>query len=72
MKRIFVVISNVLVCCFFIWVFTIISATVVSRYYPFVAVRGNASGIQYKKVAEKLTPNRQEALNPITLFLEEN
>ena len=67
MKRIFVVISNVLVCCFFIWVFTIISATVVSRYYPFVAVRGNASGIQYKKVAEKLTKLANETNSLIAI-----
>ncbi len=55
MKRVFVVLSNLLTGLFFVWILTIWSDTYVSYYYPNVAVLSSSPDSSFTRVSEELT-----------------
>lgn len=55
MKRLFIMLSNILVCLFLVWVFTIWSDTFVSHYYPSVVVLDASPKANYSQVEAGLT-----------------
>ncbi|MCD3432687.1 hypothetical protein KUG02_02675 [Streptococcus equi subsp. zooepidemicus] len=55
MKRLFIILSNILVCLFLVWVFTIWSDTFVSHYYPSVVVLDASPKASYNQVEAGLT-----------------
>lgn len=54
MKKIFILLSNLLASLFFVWVFTIWSDTYVSHYYPNIAVYDSSPETTFQQVAERL------------------
>ena len=54
MKKLFILISNLLASLFFVWVFTIWTDTYVSHYYPNVVVRDSSPGTTFQHVATRL------------------
>ncbi|NYS33262.1 bacteriocin-associated protein [Streptococcus danieliae] len=54
MKKVFIVISNVLLSLFFVWVLTIWSDTYISYYHPNIAVFDSSPETNFQQVAEAL------------------
>lgn len=54
MKKLFILISNLLASLFFVWVFTIWTDTYVSHYYPNVVVRDSSPETTFQHVATRL------------------
>lgn len=71
MKRMFVIISNILVSLFLAWVFTIWSDTYVSYYYPNVAVFDAGQEVSYEKVSEGLHQLAEETDSLIAMQHQE-
>lgn len=60
MKKLFILISNLLASLFFVWVFTIWTDTYVSHYYPNVVVRDSSSETTFQHVATRLEKLAEE------------
>lgn len=60
MKKLFILISNLLACLFFVWVFTIWNDTYVSYYYPNVVVRDSSPETTFQHVATRLEKLAEE------------
>ena len=60
MKKLFILISNLLASLFFVWVFTIWTDTYVSYYYPNVAVRDSSPETTFQHVATRLEKLAEE------------
>ena len=60
MKKLFILISNLLASLFFVWVFTIWTDTYVSNYYPNVVVRDSSPGTTFQHVATRLEKLAEE------------
>ena len=60
MKKLFILISNLLACLFFVWVFTIWNDTYVSYYYPNVVVRDSSPETTFQYVATRLEKLAEE------------
>ena len=60
MKKLFILISNLLASLFFVWVFTIWTDTYVSHYYPNVVVRDSSPGTTFQHVATRLEKLAEE------------
>ncbi|WP_269794908.1 bacteriocin-associated integral membrane family protein [Streptococcus mitis] len=60
MKKLFILISNLLASLFFVWVFTIWTDTYVSYYYPNVVVRDSSSETTFQHVATRLEKLAEE------------
>lgn len=54
MKKLFILVSNLLVSLFFVWVFSIWGDTSVSYYYPSISVHDSSSEISFHEVAKGL------------------
>ena len=61
MKKLFILISNLLASLFFVWVFTIWTDTYVSYYYPNVVVRDSSPETTFQHVATRLEKLAEEA-----------
>ena len=60
MKKLFILISNLLASLFFVWVFTIWTDTYVSYYYPNVVVRDSSPETTFQHVATRLKKLAEE------------
>ena len=60
MKKLFILISNLLASLFFVWVFTIWTDTYVSHYYPSVVVRDSSPETTFQHVATRLEKLAEE------------
>jgi len=60
MKKLFILISNLLASLFFVWVFTIWTDTYVSNYYPNVVVRDSSPETTFQHVATRLEKLAEE------------
>ena len=60
MKKLFILISNLLASLFFVWVFTIWTDTYVSHYYPNVVVRDSSPETIFQHVATRLEKLAEE------------
>ena len=60
MKKLFILISNLLASLFFVWVFTIWTDTYVSHYYPNVVVRDSSPETTFQHVAIRLEKLAEE------------
>ncbi|GAD41530.1 bacteriocin-associated integral membrane family protein [Streptococcus anginosus] len=60
MKKLFILISNLLTSLFFVWVFTIWTDTYVSHYYPNVVVRDSSPETTFQHVATRLEKLAEE------------
>lgn len=60
MKKLFILISNLLASLFFVWVFTIWTDTYVSYYYPSVVVRDSSPETTFQHVATRLEKLAEE------------
>ena len=60
MKKLFILISNLLASLFFVWVFTIWTDTYVSYYYPNVVVRDSSPETTFQHVATRLEKLAEE------------
>ncbi|HEU3903888.1 TPA: bacteriocin-associated integral membrane family protein [Streptococcus pneumoniae] len=60
MKKLFILISNLLASLFFVWVFTIWTDTYVSHYYPNVVVHDSSPEITFQHVATRLEKLAEE------------
>lgn len=60
MKKLFILISNLLASLFFVWVFTIWTDTYVSHYYPDVVVRDSSPETTFQHVATRLEKLAEE------------
>ena len=60
MKKLFILISNLLASLFFVWVFTIWTDTYVSHYYPNVVVRDSSPETNFQHVATRLEKLAEE------------
>lgn len=60
MKKLFILISNLLSSLFFVWVFTIWTDTYVSYYYPNVVVRDSSPETTFQHVATRLEKLAEE------------
>ena len=60
MKKLFILISNLLASLFFVWVFTIWTDTYVSHYYPNVVVRDSSPETTFQHVATRLKKLAEE------------
>ncbi|HEW8850323.1 TPA: bacteriocin-associated integral membrane family protein [Streptococcus pneumoniae] len=60
MKKLFILISNLLASLFFVWVFTIWTDTYVSHYYPNVIVRDSSPETTFQHVATRLEKLAEE------------
>lgn len=60
MKKLFILISNLLASLFFVWVFTIWADTYVSHYYPNVVVRDSSPETTFQHVATRLEKLAEE------------
>lgn len=60
MKKLFILISNLLASLFFVWVFTIWNDTYVSYYYPNVVVRDSSPETTFQHVATRLEKLAEE------------
>ena len=60
MKRLFILISNLLASLFFVWVFTIWTDTYVSHYYPNVVVHDSSPETTFQHVATRLEKLAEE------------
>lgn len=71
MKRIFVMISNLLASLFFIWVFSIWDDTYVSYYYPNIAAFVSSPKTTFDSVSERLTQLAEETDSLIAIQHQE-
>lgn len=60
MKKLFILLSNLLASLFFVWVFTIWTDTYVSHYYPNVVVRDSSPETTFQQVAARLEKLAEE------------
>lgn len=60
MKKLFILISNLLASLFFVWVFTIWTDTYVSYYYPNVVVRDSSPETTFQHIATRLEKLAEE------------
>lgn len=60
MKKLFILISNLLASLFFVWVFTIWTDTYVSHYYPNVVVRDSSPETTFQHIATRLEKLAEE------------
>ncbi len=60
MKKLFILISNLLASLFFVWVFTIWTDTYVSHYYPNVVVHDSSPETTFQHVATRLEKLAEE------------
>lgn len=60
MKKLFILISNLLASLFFVWVLTIWTDTYVSHYYPNVVVRDSSPETTFQHVATRLEKLAEE------------
>ncbi|HET3401371.1 TPA: bacteriocin-associated integral membrane family protein [Streptococcus pneumoniae] len=60
MKKLFILISNLLASLFFVWVFTIWTDTYVSHYYPNVVVHNSSPETTFQHVATRLEKLAEE------------
>ena len=60
MKKLFILISNLLASLFFVWVFTIWTDTYVSNYYPNVVVHDSSPETTFQHVATRLEKLAEE------------
>lgn len=60
MKKLFILISNLLASLFFVWVFTIWTDTYVSHYYPNIVVRDSSPETTFQHVATRLEKLAEE------------
>lgn len=60
MKKLFILISNLLASLFFVWVFTIWTDTYVSYYYPNVVVLDSSPETTFQHVATRLEKLAEE------------
>lgn len=60
MKKLFILISNLLASLFFVWVFTIWTDTYVSNYYPNVVVRDSSPETTFQHIATRLEKLAEE------------
>lgn len=60
MKKLFILISNLLASLFFVWVFTIWTDTYVSHYYPNVVVRDSSPETTFQHVSTRLEKLAEE------------
>lgn len=60
MKKLFILISNLLASLFFVWVFTIWTDTYISHYYPNVVVRDSSPETTFQHVATRLEKLAEE------------
>ncbi|MDW8743518.1 DUF1430 domain-containing protein [Streptococcus suis] len=60
MKKLFILVSNLLASLFFVWVFTIWTDTYVSHYYPNVVVRDSSPETTFQHVATRLEKLAEE------------
>ncbi|VKH62789.1 bacteriocin-associated integral membrane protein [Streptococcus pneumoniae] len=60
MKKLFILISNLLASLFFVWVFTIWTDTYASHYYPNVVVRDSSPETTFQHVATRLEKLAEE------------
>ena len=60
MKKLFILISNLLASLFFVWVFTIWTDTYVSYYYPNIVVRDSSPETTFQHVATRLEKLAEE------------
>ena len=60
MKKLFILISNLLASLFFVWVFTIWTYTYVSHYYPNVVVHDSSPETTFQHVATRLEKLAEE------------
>ncbi len=60
MKKLFILISNLLASLFFVWVFTIWTDTYVSHYYPNVVVHDSSPKTTFQHVATRLEKLAEE------------
>lgn len=60
MKKLFILISNLLASLFFVWVFTIWTDTYVSHYYPNVVVRDSSPETTFQHVVTRLEKLAEE------------
>ena len=60
MKKLFILISNLLASLFFVWVFTIWTDTYVSYYYPNVVIRDSSPETTFQHVATRLEKLAEE------------
>lgn len=60
MKKLFILISNLLASLFFVWVFTIWTDTYVSHYYPNVVVRDSSPETTFQHVTTRLEKLAEE------------
>lgn len=60
MKKLFILISNLLASLFFVWIFTIWTDTYVSHYYPNVVVRDSSPETTFQHVATRLEKLAEE------------
>ncbi|CIV55062.1 bacteriocin-associated integral membrane protein [Streptococcus pneumoniae] len=60
MKKLFILISNLLASLFFVWVFTIWTDTYVSYYYPNVVVHDSSPETTFQHVATRLEKLAEE------------
>lgn len=67
MKKLFILISNLLASLFFVWVFTIWTDTYVSHYYPNVVVRDSSPETTFQHVATRLEKLAEETDSFITI-----
>lgn len=67
MKKLFILISNLLASLFFVWVFTIWTDTYVSHYYPNVVVRDSSPETTFQHVATRLEKLAEETDNFIAI-----
>ncbi|HEL1075198.1 TPA: bacteriocin-associated integral membrane family protein [Streptococcus equi subsp. zooepidemicus] len=71
MKRLFIILSNILVSLFLVWVFTIWSDTFVSHYYPSVVVLDASPKASYNQVEAGLTRLAKETDSLIAMQHQE-
>lgn len=71
MKKLFILISNLLASLFFVWVLTIWTDTYVSHYYPNVVVRDSSPETTFQHVATRLEKLAEETDSFIAIQLQD-
>lgn len=71
MKRIFILLSNLLTAGFLLWVCSLLAMTLIFRYYPSVAVLEASRDISHQKLADKLTDLSVQTDSSIIRLIQE-
>lgn len=71
MKRIFILLSNLLTSGFLLWVCSLLAMTLIFRYYPSVAVLEASRDISHQKLADKLTDLSVQTDSSIIRLIQE-